>query len=117
MSEELADCHQRQAGNFGRNQAGQPSLNHSKDKMAEPTWNAKHVDHPRDKEQLRRLALTTADTKFSLVNPKSVLISGAGIAGPTLAFWLKAAGLQPTLVERGSSLLTVKADVTRTVLE
>jgi 2-polyprenyl-6-methoxyphenol hydroxylase-like FAD-dependent oxidoreductase len=34
------------------------------------------------------------------MNPKSVLVSGAGIAGPTLAFWLKAAGLQPTLVER-----------------
>jgi 2-polyprenyl-6-methoxyphenol hydroxylase-like FAD-dependent oxidoreductase len=26
-----------------------------------------------------------------------VLISGAGIAGPTLAFWLKAAGFAPTL--------------------
>jgi 2-polyprenyl-6-methoxyphenol hydroxylase-like FAD-dependent oxidoreductase len=51
------------------------------------------------------------------MNPGSVLISGAGIACPTLAVWLKAAGLQPTLVERGSSLLTVKADVTRTVLE
>lgn len=31
---------------------------------------------------------------------RSVLISGAGIAGPTLAFWLKAAGFEPTLVER-----------------
>jgi 2-polyprenyl-6-methoxyphenol hydroxylase-like FAD-dependent oxidoreductase len=31
---------------------------------------------------------------------KTVLISGAGIAGPTLAFWLKAAGYEPTLVER-----------------
>jgi 2-polyprenyl-6-methoxyphenol hydroxylase-like FAD-dependent oxidoreductase len=38
------------------------------------------------------------------MNPKSVLISGAGIAGPTLAFWLKAAGLQPTLVERAPTL-------------
>ncbi|WP_354139581.1 FAD-binding domain [Bradyrhizobium sp. LB11.1] len=27
------------------------------------------------------------------------MISGAGIAGPTLAFWLKAAGLEPTLIE------------------
>jgi len=32
------------------------------------------------------------------------LISGAGIAGPTLAFWLKAAGLRPTLVERAPTL-------------
>src|ERR1700761_5328338 len=35
---------------------------------------------------------------------KSVLISGAGIAGPALAFWLKAAGFQPTLVERAAEL-------------
>ena len=38
------------------------------------------------------------------MNPRSVLISGAGIAGPTLAFWLKAAGLQPTLVEHAPTL-------------
>ena len=30
---------------------------------------------------------------------KSVLISGAGIAGPTLAFWLNAAGFKTTIVE------------------
>lgn len=35
---------------------------------------------------------------------KSVLISGAGIAGPALAFWLKAAGFQPTLMERAPRL-------------
>ena len=35
-----------------------------------------------------------------------VLISGAGIAGPTLAFWLRAAGFQPTLVERAPALRT-----------
>ena len=35
---------------------------------------------------------------------RTVLISGAGIAGPTLAFWLKAAGLEPTLVERAPAL-------------
>lgn len=34
----------------------------------------------------------------------AVLISGAGIAGPTLAFWLKAAGFEPTLVERAPAL-------------
>jgi 2-polyprenyl-6-methoxyphenol hydroxylase-like FAD-dependent oxidoreductase len=34
----------------------------------------------------------------------SVLISGVGIAGPTLAYWLKAAGFQPTLLERASAL-------------
>lgn len=30
---------------------------------------------------------------------RTVLISGAGIAGPTLAFWLKAGGFEPTLIE------------------
>ena len=33
------------------------------------------------------------------MNNKTVLISGAGIAGPTLAFWLKEAGFEPTVVE------------------
>jgi len=37
---------------------------------------------------------------------KTVLISGAGIAGPTLAFWLRTAGFQPTLVERAPTLRT-----------
>ncbi len=35
---------------------------------------------------------------------KSVLISGAGIAGPTLAYWLKSGGFEPTLVERAPAL-------------
>ena len=35
---------------------------------------------------------------------RTVLISGAGIAGPTLAYWLKAAGYAPTLVERAPAL-------------
>ena len=35
---------------------------------------------------------------------KSVLIAGAGIAGPTLAYWLKAAGFAPTLVEHAPAL-------------
>jgi 2-polyprenyl-6-methoxyphenol hydroxylase-like FAD-dependent oxidoreductase len=35
---------------------------------------------------------------------KTVLISGVGIAGPTLAFWLNAAGFVPTLVECAPAL-------------
>jgi 2-polyprenyl-6-methoxyphenol hydroxylase-like FAD-dependent oxidoreductase len=35
---------------------------------------------------------------------RTVLISGAGIAGPTLAYWLKRAGYVPTLVERATAL-------------
>ncbi|HTS51451.1 MAG TPA: FAD-binding domain [Bryobacteraceae bacterium] len=35
-----------------------------------------------------------------------VLISGAGIAGPTLAYWLARYGFQPTIVERAPKLRT-----------
>jgi 2-polyprenyl-6-methoxyphenol hydroxylase-like FAD-dependent oxidoreductase len=35
---------------------------------------------------------------------RTILISGAGIAGPTLAFWLRAAGFEPVLVERAPGL-------------
>ncbi|HTZ81189.1 MAG TPA: FAD-binding domain [Stellaceae bacterium] len=38
------------------------------------------------------------------MSQQTVLISGAGIAGPTLAFWLKAAGFAPTLIERAPAL-------------
>jgi 2-polyprenyl-6-methoxyphenol hydroxylase-like FAD-dependent oxidoreductase len=37
------------------------------------------------------------------VSRPSVLISGGGIAGPALAFWLQAAGVETTLVERAPS--------------
>ena len=40
------------------------------------------------------------------MNDKTVLISGVGICGPTLAFWLKAAGLKPTLIEHPPALRT-----------
>jgi 2-polyprenyl-6-methoxyphenol hydroxylase-like FAD-dependent oxidoreductase len=33
---------------------------------------------------------------------RTVLVSGAGIAGPTLAFWLARHGFQPTVVERAT---------------
>ena len=35
---------------------------------------------------------------------KTVLISGAGIGGPTLAYWLKAAGFEPTIIEHSPAL-------------
>jgi 2-polyprenyl-6-methoxyphenol hydroxylase-like FAD-dependent oxidoreductase len=37
---------------------------------------------------------------------RTVLISGAGIAGPTLAFWLKAGGFEPVLIEHAPTLRT-----------
>src|SRR6516225_2287543 len=33
------------------------------------------------------------------MNSETVLISGIGIAGPTLAFWLRRGGFEPTLLE------------------
>ncbi|WP_328616073.1 FAD-dependent monooxygenase [Amycolatopsis sp. NBC_00355] len=38
------------------------------------------------------------------MNEQTVLISGAGVAGPTLAYWLARAGYRPTVVERADGL-------------
>ncbi|PTL78793.1 FAD-dependent monooxygenase [Vitiosangium sp. GDMCC 1.1324] len=38
------------------------------------------------------------------MNNRTVLISGAGIAGPTLAYWLARHGYRPTVVERSAAL-------------
>jgi 2-polyprenyl-6-methoxyphenol hydroxylase-like FAD-dependent oxidoreductase len=38
------------------------------------------------------------------VQTNTVLVCGAGIAGPTLAYWLKRAGFAPTLLERAPGL-------------
>jgi len=38
------------------------------------------------------------------MNNKNILISGAGIAGTTLAYWLKEFGFNPTIVERAPAL-------------
>jgi 2-polyprenyl-6-methoxyphenol hydroxylase-like FAD-dependent oxidoreductase len=40
------------------------------------------------------------------MNGKTILVVGAGIAGPTLAYWLRAAGFEPTLVEQAPALRT-----------
>jgi 2-polyprenyl-6-methoxyphenol hydroxylase-like FAD-dependent oxidoreductase len=47
-----------------------------------------------------------------------VLISGAGLAGLTVAYWLRRYGFTPTIVERAPSLLTggYKIDVRGTAL-
>jgi len=49
----------------------------------------------------------------------NVLISGAGIAGLTVAYWLRRYGFTPTIVERAPSLLTggYKIDVRGTALQ
>jgi len=35
---------------------------------------------------------------------KTILICGAGIAGPALAYWLRHYGFEPTLIERAPAL-------------
>ena len=61
-------------------------------------------------EVSRTRCLSSTKTDFAalafIMNNKTILISGAGIAGPTLAFWLKAAGFEPTLIERAPALRT-----------
>ena len=41
-----------------------------------------------------------------LIPAMKVLISGAGIAGPTLAYWLSCHGIEPTIVEAAPTLRT-----------
>jgi 2-polyprenyl-6-methoxyphenol hydroxylase-like FAD-dependent oxidoreductase len=48
--------------------------------------------------------LTRSACEKPRMNAKTVLIAGVGISGPTLAFWLKAAGFEPTLIERAPEL-------------
>ncbi|MDX6282908.1 MAG: hypothetical protein QOH03_3979, partial [Kribbellaceae bacterium] len=38
------------------------------------------------------------------MTPRTVLISGAGVGGPTLAYWLARRGFRPTVVERSAGL-------------
>jgi NADPH-dependent 2,4-dienoyl-CoA reductase/sulfur reductase-like enzyme len=49
-------------------------------------------------EKSARASACTRERKL-MGRPRSVLISGAGIAGPTLAYWLLRAGFVPTLIE------------------
>lgn len=37
-------------------------------------------------------------------NNRKILISGASIAGPALAYWLNRYGFQPTIVEKAPAL-------------
>ena len=52
------------------------------------------------------VGLATDQHQLLTMTAKTVLISGVGIAGPTLAYWLKAGGFQPTLIEHAPKLRT-----------
>jgi 2-polyprenyl-6-methoxyphenol hydroxylase-like FAD-dependent oxidoreductase len=54
----------------------------------------------------KKVALATDRHQYFNVSAKTVLISGLGIAGPTLGYWLKAAGFETTLIERAPDLRT-----------
>ena len=47
---------------------------------------------------------------------KSVLISGIGVAGPTLAYWLDKSGFRPTLVEHAPTCALAAMSSTSGVL-
>jgi hypothetical protein len=47
---------------------------------------------------------TAADQTRSIMQIPTVLVCGAGIAGPTLAYWLKCSGFAPTVLERAPTL-------------
>jgi 2-polyprenyl-6-methoxyphenol hydroxylase-like FAD-dependent oxidoreductase len=51
------------------------------------------------------ITLTDGQSRFTKENrPMKILISGAGIAGTTLAYWLAQRGFQATVVERSAGL-------------
>ncbi|MFE5588751.1 FAD-dependent monooxygenase [Streptomyces sp. NPDC056549] len=62
---------------------------------------------------------TTTDTPKTTKTAKTVLISGASVAGPALALWLHRYGFAPTVVERAPELRTggYKVDIRGTAIE
>ena len=52
----------------------------------------------------RKCLNVITNAKTDTMNNKNVLISGAGIAGTTLAFWLKRFGFNPTIIEHAPEL-------------
>lgn len=50
--------------------------------------------------------IRTVDGSIAGKKLMRVLISGAGIAGPTLAYWLEQYGMKPMIVERAPALRT-----------
>lgn len=39
-----------------------------------------------------------------MIHNRKILVIGAGIAGPTVCYWLKKYGFNPTLIERSKQL-------------
>ena len=65
------------------------------------------------------LTLICSITQGSEMKNKKVLISGAGVAGLTLAYWLKQHGFVPTIVEQHNTLRTwgYKLDIRGSAIE
>ncbi len=58
-------------------------------------------------------------TNYDVIKDTRILISGAGVAGLTTAYWLKQYGFSPTIIERASALPTggYKIDVRGSALQ
>src|SRR5690349_13935484 len=53
----------------------------------------------------KRMSSALEDERIMMNTTKrTVLISGAGIAGPTLTYWLTRSGFAPTVIERAPHL-------------
>src|SRR5205085_4448515 len=50
------------------------------------------------------LVVISKESAMMISKNKNILISGASIAGPTLAYWLKRYGFTPTVIERAPQL-------------
>src|SRR5262245_53235516 len=81
--------------------------------QVERTWAARRVRNH------HRLRANQAESFGGLVPQMRVLISGAGIAGLTAAYWLRRYGFAPSIVERAPALVVggYKIDVRGTALQ
>src|ERR1700730_715581 len=50
------------------------------------------------------MAGTSRSDGWGQLENQKILICGAGIAGPTMAYWLQRSGFEPTLIERAPAL-------------
>jgi 2-polyprenyl-6-methoxyphenol hydroxylase-like FAD-dependent oxidoreductase len=50
------------------------------------------------------MAGTSRSDRWGQLENQKILICGAGIAGPTMAYWLQQFGFEPTLIERAPAL-------------
>src|SRR5262245_30903735 len=62
-------------------------------------WRYWHCTHRASVPSVYAARCTAYIHQEDLMTAKTVLVSGASIAGPTMAYWLRRYGLRPTVVE------------------